>query len=193
MSSISYSLIRVSAVVAHDKNRLIGKNATSLPWKMSDDLKRFKELTVGKVCVVGRTTLDSMPMLTDRKFVVVSARENAEQHAAYDEETVVVTGDVQSALMLAKTAAANQDQTEIFVIGGGSIYEQTFPFINRVYVTEIDAEIYIEPWDRPVYFPKMSPELWLERRDARQFITADVWHKNEYDASLRVFDRVYAR
>ncbi len=124
----------IALVVAHSRNRVIGRDG-DLPWHLPSDLRRFKELTTGGTVVMGRRTWDSLPPrfrpLPGRRNVVVS-RNGCD---APD-----VRRSVEEAL-----------EDGCFVIGGGEIYAQALPHADRVYATEIDADV-----DGDVFFPALD-------------------------------------
>jgi dihydrofolate reductase len=126
--------VTIALVVAHSRNRVIGRDG-DLPWHLPSDLRRFKELTTGGTVVMGRRTWDSLPPrfrpLPGRRNVVVS-RNGCD---APD-----VRRSVEKAL-----------EDGCFVIGGGEIYAQALPHADRVYATEIDADV-----DGDVFFPALD-------------------------------------
>lgn len=178
-------MIRVSALVAHDSQRIIG-HGKDIPWTMRDDLKRFKERTVGKFCVVGRKTFDAMPVLTDRNFVVVSELLFNAGPNPYDDQYSVLAKDVKMGIELAMNGADVLGQTEIFVIGGGEVYKAAMPYLDRIYATEVDAEVGKQ--EDSIFFPPIAYELWEEQRQLQErFFYSD---RNQYNATVRVYDRV---
>ena len=127
------------------KNRVIGRDG-HLPWHISEDLKRFKRLTMGHHIVMGRKTWESLGrLLPGRHHVIVS------RQAGYR-----VTGaQVVQSLDAALAACASDD--EIFIIGGGEIYRQALPVTDRIYLTEVAIEA-----DGDTVFPEFSAEKWFE-------------------------------
>lgn len=108
------------------KNRAIGLNGNLL-WRIPDDLKRFKKLTVNKSVIMGRKTYESIgEPLPDRQNIIVSRNRN------YTADNCIVCYSIESAL---KTADSN-----IFIIGGGEIYRQTIHLAHKLYLTIVDAE-----------------------------------------------------
>ena len=133
----------ISLIVAHSKNNVIGKDG-QLPWHISDDLKRFKELTTGHPIIMGRKTFESIGRaLPNRRNIVVS-RQN-DFHA----ENITVVGDIRNAINLV------EDEDEAFIIGGGEIYKQSLKFADKVYVTYVDEET-----DGDAYFPELNLDNW---------------------------------
>ncbi len=121
-----------------------------MPWHLSEDLKRFKALTMGHTMIMGRKTWESLGrLLTGRRHVIVSRKPGYAVQGA----TVVASLD--------EAIAACASEAEIFVIGGGDIYRMALPLADRLYVTEIDAEFHGD-----TFFPPIPTEIW--RETARQ-------------------------
>jgi len=141
---------RVSLIVAMAKNRVIGKNNT-LPWHLPADLKHFKALTMGHHIVMGRKTYESIGKpLPGRTSVVVTRNED------YAVPGVLVVNSLSAAIK------AGSGDEEIFVIGGAEIYRQAITLADRIYLTEIDAEI---PGD--AHFTELNIKEWQEtKRDS---------------------------
>ena len=136
---------RVSLIVAMANNRVIGVNNT-LPWHLPADLKHFKALTMGHHIVMGRKTYESIGKpLPGRTSVVVT------HNAGYSAPGVIVVNSLQAAI------SACGDDNEIFVIGGAELYLQAITLAERIYLTEIDADIRGD-----AYFPEFNPGEWLE-------------------------------
>ena len=127
----------ISLVAAMGKNRVIGKD-NSLPWKLPEDMKRFKELTSGKTVVMGRTTFESIGKpLPNRINIIITRDKN------YKAEGCIVVNSVDEALKYAK------DADEVMIIGGAQIYQQFLPIANKMYLTLID-----EDFEGDAYFPE---------------------------------------
>ena len=136
---------RVSLIVAMAKNRVIGHNNT-LPWRLPADLKHFKTLTMGHHIVMGRKTFESIGKpLPGRTSVVVT------RNAAYSAPGVIAVNSLEAAI------SACGDDNEIFVIGGAELYLQAIALADRIYLTEIDADIHGD-----AYFPEFKRSEWLE-------------------------------
>jgi dihydrofolate reductase len=133
-----------SIVVAYGTNRGIGYRG-GLPWRLPSDMCHFRELTIGGAVLMGRKTFESLPdayrPLPGRRNVVVSA------DPGFAAEGADVRDSIEAAL-----AACGAD---CFVIGGGSVYEQTLPLVQRVYATVVHH--------RPLsdtYFPELPSDRW---------------------------------
>ena len=163
----------VSLVVAMADNGVIGKNG-ALPWHIPEDMRHFKALTVGKPCIMGRKTWDSLPRkpLPERENIVV-----ARDHA-FRVEGAVVAHTVEEAFAHAEGAA------EICVIGGAEIYKAALPRATRIDLTEVhrafdgDAgktidlvEVDQQPWRRQSHVQSCDQAL-PAREQARLAIGA---------------------
>jgi dihydrofolate reductase len=120
----------IALVVAMSQNGVIG-DAGKIPWHISDDLKRFKALTLGKPCIMGRKTWDSLPRkpLPGRTNIVVT------RDAGFTADGAVVAHSLDAALARAEAERAN----EIAIIGGANIYAAALPRVTRIHLTEIHA------------------------------------------------------
>jgi dihydrofolate reductase len=149
-------------IVAQANGRVIGA-ANDLPWYLPADLKRFKELTTGHAVIMGRKTYDSIlarigKPLPNRTNIVIT------RDAALDASDVLVAHSPQDALTLAGDG-------EVFVIGGATIYEIMLPLAERIYLTQVKADI-----DGDAYFPELGAEWREVSRESHQ---SD--ERNEYD------------
>lgn len=147
----------ISAIVAVDNNWGIGYNGDLLEH-IPEDLKYFKELTTGHVVVMGSKTWDSLPHkpLKDRLNLVISnkPREVLGEMSIRIDMSEAITRMVHS---YADQAIHPEDETDWFIIGGGSVYQQLLPFCDRVYVTKI----YKDHDNVDTYFPNLDEsEEW---------------------------------
>ena len=138
----------LSLIAAIAENNCIGKN-NSLPWHIPEDLKHFKEITSGKIVLMGRKTWESIPEkfrpLPKRTNIVITRQKDFSVPAG-----VEVYQEIEPAL------AAHPDE-EIVVIGGAEIYRQTVDWADRLYITEVDQTV-----DGDAFFPEIAPTLWKE-------------------------------
>lgn len=140
----------VSAIAAMAANRVIGKNGT-LPWRIPEDFKFFKDMTMNHIMVMGRKTFESLGgPLPGRLHVVISRQKD------YQPEGAVVFHSIPDALEFCKSQTA-QWGDEVFIIGGGEIYSQALPFTDRIYLTEI-----AEPFEGDAKFPEFEPQEFEE-------------------------------
>ncbi len=132
-------------IYARAANGAIGHEGT-LPWRLPADLRRFKQLTMGKPMIMGRKTFESLPgLLPGRRHIVLTRRER------WESEGAEVAGSVDEALALARKGDASD---EIAIVGGAAIYDVFRPMANRVEVTEIHEDF---PGD---VFMKPLGEQW---------------------------------
>lgn len=160
---------RKSLIVALAENRVIGRDGR-LPWHLSDDLRRFKQLTMGHTIVMGRKTFESIGRpLPGRTSIVVTRQPD------YHPPGVIVAGSLDDALRLAADAA------ELFYVGGGEIYRQVLTLVERIYMTRVDAQV-----TGDTVFPELAPDEW--RLVERAEHAAD--EKNDFPFSFLVYERV---
>jgi dihydrofolate reductase len=134
----------ISIIVAVSEDWGIGKD-NDLLWNISEDLKRFKNLTTGNTIIMGKKTWESLP----RK--PLPGRKN-----------IVLTDTPGEYINLATTAFSIEDALdkcekgqEVFIIGGGSVYRQFMPLADRLYITHVHRTA---PAD--VFFPEIDPRIW---------------------------------
>ena len=138
-------LPRISIIVAHSKNMVIGKG-NDLIWEIPDDHARFKKITMGHPVVMGKKTWESIP----EKFRPLPGRANfiITRDSSYSAPGATVTTSIENALASARQAPGNE---EIFVVGGGEIYKAALPFTDRLYITMVDKEV-----EGDTFFPEYS-------------------------------------
>ena len=129
----------ISAIVAVAKNNVIG-NKGQIPWKIKGEQKRFKDLTIGKSIIMGRKSFEEIGRpLPGRKTIVISRSSN------FTYENCFTVRSFKEALEML------QNEEEIFIAGGGKVYEEAFPYCSRIYLTVIDKEI-----EGDVFFPEVN-------------------------------------
>lgn len=161
-------LMSLSIIVALSENHVIG-SGNQLPWKLSADLKRVKALTMGHHLIMGRKTYESIGRpLPGRTNVIIT------RNGSYAPEGCVVVNSLAAALELAK------EDSEAFVFGGGEIFREALPLVNKIYLTKVHCVI-----DGDTHFPELTSSEWIEL-DREEF-KAD--EKNEYDYSFVTLQR----
>ena len=160
----------VSSIVAMAKNRVIGKD-NKIPWYLPADLKYFKRTTINHHIIMGRNCFESIGRpLPKRTNIIVS------RNPLYVATNCIVAHSIEEALNM----AYDHKEKEVFIIGGGQIYEQSVSFWDRLYLTEVDLEV-----DGDVFFPEIDLSQWkLLSVDEHE---AD--DKNEYPYSFKVFEK----
>ena len=137
----------LSIIVAKAKNNTIGKE-NKLLWHISEDLKKFKNLTTNHTIIMGRKTFESLGrVLPNRKHIIFSQNPDFK----VDDENVEI---VHSMLQIQSYI---ESEEETFVIGGAMIYNLLMPYVKKMYVTEIDKE-----FEGDAFFPRINEEIWKE-------------------------------
>jgi dihydrofolate reductase len=137
----------ISIIVAVSKNGAIGKD-NQLLWRLPDDLKRFKKLTLGHPIIMGRKTFDSIGKPLPGRTSIVVTRNTDFRH-----EGVIVVHNISDAL----EEASKLNAEEAFVIGGGELYKLTLTIADRLYITEVETTI-----EGDTFFHLDNPEQWME-------------------------------
>jgi dihydrofolate reductase len=135
----------ISLIVAMAQNGVIGRD-NSLPWRLPEDLKRFRAFTLGKPILMGRKTFDSIGRPLPGRTNLVLTRDRSWFAAG-----VIVVHSVEEALA---QAGASE---ELVAIGGAEIYRLVLPFARRIYLTHVHADV---PGD--IYFPDFDPTQWAD-------------------------------
>jgi dihydrofolate reductase len=160
--------MQLSIIVAMDRNRVIGKNDT-LPWHISEDLKYFKRVTMGKPIVMGRKTHESIGRPLPGRENIILTRDKS-----YQAEGCTVLNSIEEILEHCKNVE------EVMVTGGSEVYKQTFGKVSRLYLTEVHAEV-----DGDTFFPEFNRDEWEE-------ISREDFHKdekNEFDYSFLILEK----
>lgn len=123
--------MQISLIVARTLNKVIGKD-NAMPWHLPVDLAWFRENTLGKPVIMGRKTYQSIGRLLPKRPNIILSRSDFKVEGAY------AASDLMQAVALAEEIA-NSD--EIMIIGGGAIFDQAIDFADRLYLTEIQANI----------------------------------------------------
>lgn len=134
----------LSMIVAMAQNGAIGKD-NQLLFHLPGDLKRFKAITSGHTIIMGRKTLLSLPKwpLPNRRHIIISS----DPGARFD--------GCETAGSIAEAIAKVEGETEAFVIGGGTVYEQFYPFCSRIYLTKVYRD-----FDADTFFSCLNEEDW---------------------------------
>lgn len=147
------ALTPVAMIAAMDRNRAIGVN-NRMPWHIPEDLGFFKRMTMGKPVVMGRKTFQSIGRPLPGRLNIVVTRD---PDFRYD--GIRICHDMVTALTLASQQAVNDGVEEVMVIGGAEIYAQALTYANRLYLTELRAEV-----EGDAHFPEIDPSEWMEVR-----------------------------
>jgi dihydrofolate reductase len=160
----------ISIIAAMDRKRGIGVD-NRLPWRLSADLKRFRELTMGHHIIVGRKTFESIGgPLPGRRMIVVTRDGN------YKADGCDVAHSVEDAINLAR----ERGESEVFICGGAEIYARSIEIVDRMYLTFVDAEVAAD-----TFFPEFDEREWSEQESFYQ--PAD--EKNQYPSIFKTLVR----
>lgn len=150
-------------------NREIGID-NQLPWHLPKDLKHFKEITSGHPIIMGRKTYESIGKpLPNRTNIVISRKKD------WFEEGILIVGSIKEAIKFGQKI-----DEDIFIIGGGNIFEQTMDIADKLEVTEIKTNI-----EADTFFPKIDPKIWTKTDE----ICHEKDEKNNFDFCFQTFQR----
>lgn len=136
----------LSIIVAIAENNVIG-GENKLLWHLSEDLKRFKEITMNNTIIMGRKTFESLPgILPGRKHIVITRDENYN----VDSDQVEIVHSIQDVI---DEYSNNSDNA--FIIGGGEIYDLFFPYCSKLYLTKVKRA-----FSGDTYFPDIDFSKW---------------------------------
>ena len=138
-------------ILAVAENGVIGKDG-AIPWHISDDLKRFKALTLGKPVIMGRRTFKSLPRVLDGRLNIVLTRDQG-----FVAPDAVMVHSLEEGLAAARESAVRTGADEIMVIGGEDVFREVLPQARRIYLTEVHATPEADTW-----FPDFDKREWRE-------------------------------
>ncbi len=156
-------------VVAKAANNAIGKN-NDLLWRLPDDFRFFKRVTLGNYVIMGRKTFDSLPgILPDRHFVIITRQKDYEAPEGHH-----VVHSLEEALELCEV---QKELKQVFIIGGGVIYKESLEkgLVDKMLITEVDAIIE----DADTFFPEYNADDWTE--EYRNHHPVDEKHQYAFD------------
>lgn len=162
--------MKISSIVAVANNGVIG-NDNDIPWRISTDLKYFKKVTLGHHIIMGRKSFLSIGKPLPKRTNIIVTRD-----PFFVATNCIVVHSIPEALEY----AANNGEEEVFITGGGTIYEQTMDIVDKLYITEVDAEP-----EGSVHFPSINKEEW-------NLISEDPHTKgerDEYDFCFKVYEK----
>jgi len=137
--------MKISLIVAMASNRAIGLN-NEMPWHLSADLKKFKQITMGSPILMGRKTFESIGRpLPGRNNIIISRNKD------YQQPGCLVFNSIEEAI------ASCQQEDEIFIIGGATFYQAALPLADKLYLTEINKSFTAD-----TFFPAIDRNDWKE-------------------------------
>ena len=161
--------MKVSMIVAVSTNNVIGAGG-DLPWHLSEDLKHFKTITMGKPMIMGRATYESIgKALPGRRSIVLS------RQPGYQPPGIDVAATPDEAIALAG------DADEVMIIGGAQIYELFLPMTDRIYRTSVHADV-----DGDTFFPPLDESEWQVVSDEPLAAIGD----RQFPVSVQTLERI---
>ena len=160
--------MKISIVAAIAQNYAIGLN-NQLIWHLPDDLQFFKKTTLNASIIMGRKTFDSIgKALPKRTNIIISS--NPDFHAP----ACIVVKNLEDAI-------AKADSNEVFIVGGASIYEQSMPIADKLYITHVH-----HTFKADTFFPVIDPKIWKVTSSEDHFKD----EKHAYDFSFVTYEKV---
>jgi dihydrofolate reductase len=161
----------LSHIVAASENNIIGvKNG--LPWKLANDFKYFKNKTWGLPVIMGRNTYESLKKdLPGRINIVLTGK------TGWQPERITIVHSFDEAL----SRASESDAKEIFIIGGGQVFQQTFLLVDRIYLTRVHTMV-----EGDTSYPEIDPARW--KLTSSESFGAD--EKNNYPYTFEIWDSI---
>jgi dihydrofolate reductase len=156
----------LSIIVAIAQNNAIGKD-NQLLWHISNDLKRFKRITAGHSVIMGKRTLLSLPSgpLPKRRNIVLS-----------DKLTDCFSGGCETAFSIEDALKKVENENEVFIIGGGMVYEQFLPLADKMYLTIVEKD-----FDADTFFSEIDFSEWelIEKETIQDDSSVDFSYRYE--------------
>lgn len=165
----------ISHLVAVSNELVIGVD-NDLPWNLKDDLAHFKKYTLNKVIIMGRKTYESIGRPLPNRINYVVSRTIKEIDGAH------VFDNLEEAMLSAEKYNKNLDiENEIVIIGGGYLFEETLPILNKLVITKVDCSVAGD-----VYYPKIDMKNW-------ELISSESYTKdsdNDYDFKIEEYKKL---
>lgn len=167
-------------IVCMAQNRVIGRNG-GMPWHIPDDLRRFRQTTLGSSLVMGRKTFESLPgKLAGREHVVVSRSVEADFG-----EDIHICAEIEQACVVAKQLSSSG---KVFIIGGGEIYRQSMSFVTRIYMTYLYKD-----FSGNITYPMIDKAFVLAHSDQQEVACSLVDADHSEQCLLQVSYQIYER
>lgn len=161
----------ISIIAAVAENNVIGKG-NSLPWHLPADLKHFKETTMGHTVIMGQKTHESIgKALPGRTNIILTFDEN------YKSKDCIIVTSIEEALRVASV----KKESEVFIIGGASIYKQFIEMADKLYITRI-----LHKFDGDIFFPEIDPTKWNVKSSEKHTKTTD----NPYNFNFEIYEKL---
>lgn len=168
-------ILLTAGPIARARNGVIGRGG-DLPWRLKTDLANFRATTMGKPVIMGRKTWESLPRkpLPGRTNIVLT------RDGAFEAKGALVCDEFSEAVQIAREQAEDDGVTEVCVIGGASLFELALPRAQRIYLTEVEAEV-----EGDVTLAPFDESAWTEVR--RESFPAG--EGDDFPFTVRVLER----
>ena len=164
-----WSFLKISLIVAMDKNRVIGKD-NDIPWRISSDWEYVKNTTKGHAIILGRKNLQSIGRaLPDRRNIILTRDKN------FNFKDCEIAHSIEAAFKLC------ENEEEVFIFGGEQIYVMFLPYVEKMYVTKIHHE-----FEGDTFFPVVNFDDWKEVSVEKGIKD----EKNPYDYYFHIYERI---
>lgn len=142
---------KIVMIAALARNRVIGRD-NMLLWRLKSDLRRFRDLTMGKPIIMGRKTFQSIGRPLPGRHTIVMTRD-----ASFAPDGVTIASSLEEALDTARSIAKQHNQPEIAIVGGAQIYDLAMPLADDLYLTHVEAQP-----EGDAFFPPVDPAIFAE-------------------------------
>ena len=163
--------MQITAIAAMSQNRVIGSD-NEIPWYLQEDFKFFKKTTLNHHIIMGRKTFESIGKPLPKRTNIVITR-----NPFFIASNVITANSLENALAI----AAENGETEAFIIGGGTIYQQSLPMLDKIYLTEVATEV-----TGDTFFPELNLEEW----QASVILSHSKDAKNDHDFIIKLYDKL---
>ncbi|MBL88401.1 MAG: dihydrofolate reductase [Gammaproteobacteria bacterium] len=167
-------MITISHVVALSNNNVIGVD-NNLPWNLKTDLKHFREYTTNKIIIMGRKTYDSIGRVLPNRTNYVVSRTIKEIDGGF------VFNSTENAIKDAIEVCNKKEMNEIVIIGGGYLFDETMPIVNKLVLTKVDCNI-----KGDVFYPEIDIDKW-ELVSTESFYMDE---ENDYNFTVEVLKKL---
>ena len=167
-------MITISHVVALSNNNVIGVD-NNLPWNLKTDLKHFREYTTNKIIIMGRKTYDSIGRVLPNRTNYVVSRTIKEIEGGF------VFNSTENAIKDAIEVCNKKEMNEIVIIGGGYLFDETMPIVNKLVLTKVDCNI-----KGDVFYPEIDIDMW-ELVSTESFYMDE---ENDYNFTVEVLKKL---
>ena len=141
----------LALIVAYANNRVIGRDG-KIPWNIPGEQRRFRELTTGNIVVMGRRTFAEIGRPLPDRITIVVSKSLADGASRQTDDNLLFAGSLEEALFLARDR-----ERDIFISGGARLYEDSLELVEKMYITEIEADV-----EGDTFFPEFDEKKFTK-------------------------------